>query len=164
MPDPRAVQNLQMPHPGTDKAGKCPAVARGRAGRRWNWLMHDSWEKHEVNCPVRQGTFYNQRFEVNTYPFYLHHLVLAFRNCFIRKPPVHTISNGCASCAPRPSQKPRSDFSDMQISKTRELKITCMYNRRRYIQIRRSTSSTNSTIKFQIISTHCCLWNFDCFY
>ena len=123
-----------------------------------------SWEKHEVNCPVRLGTFYNQRFEVITYPFYLHHLVLAFRNCFIRKPPVHTISNGCASCAPRPSQKPRSDFSDMQISKTRELKITCMYNRRQYIQIRRSTSSTNSTIKFQIILTHCCLWNFDCFH
>ena len=123
-----------------------------------------SWEKHEVNCPVRLGTFYNQRFEVITYPFYLHHLVPAFRNCFIRKPPVHTISNGCASCAPRPSQKPRSDFSDMQISKTRELKITCMYNRRQYIQIRRSTSSTNSTIKFQIILTHCCLWNFDCFY
>ena len=29
MPGPRAVQNLQMPHPRTDKAGKCPAVARG---------------------------------------------------------------------------------------------------------------------------------------
>ena len=27
MPGPRAVQNLQMPHPGTDKSGKCPAVA-----------------------------------------------------------------------------------------------------------------------------------------
>ena len=48
MPGPRAVQNLQMPHPGTDKAGKCPVVARrggggggGWAGRRWNWLMHN---------------------------------------------------------------------------------------------------------------------------
>ena len=29
MPGPRAVQNLQMPHPGTDKSGKCPAVAWG---------------------------------------------------------------------------------------------------------------------------------------
>ena len=29
MPGPRAAQNLQMPHPGTDKAGKCPAVALG---------------------------------------------------------------------------------------------------------------------------------------
>ena len=29
MPGPRAVENLQMPHPRTDKAGKCPAVARG---------------------------------------------------------------------------------------------------------------------------------------
>ena len=28
MPGSRAVQNLQMPQPGTDKAGKCPA-ARG---------------------------------------------------------------------------------------------------------------------------------------
>ena len=26
---PRAVQHLQMPHSGTDKVGKCPAVARG---------------------------------------------------------------------------------------------------------------------------------------
>ena len=32
MPGPRAVQNLQMPQPGTDKAGKCPAVARGGGG------------------------------------------------------------------------------------------------------------------------------------
>ena len=30
MPGPRAGQNLQTPHPGTDKAGKCPAVARGK--------------------------------------------------------------------------------------------------------------------------------------
>ena len=29
MSGPRAAQNLQMPTPGTDKAGKCPAVARG---------------------------------------------------------------------------------------------------------------------------------------
>ena len=29
MPRPRAAQNLQMPYPGTDKAGQCPAVARG---------------------------------------------------------------------------------------------------------------------------------------
>ena len=43
MPGPRAVQNLQMPHPRDWQGGKCPAVARGRggggAGRRWNWLM-----------------------------------------------------------------------------------------------------------------------------
>ena len=32
MPGPRAVQNLQMPHPGTDKAGKCPVVARRGGG------------------------------------------------------------------------------------------------------------------------------------
>ena len=31
---PRAVQHLQMPNPGTDKAGKCPAVAR-RGGGDW---------------------------------------------------------------------------------------------------------------------------------
>ena len=31
MPGPRGVQNLQLPHPGTDKACKCPAVARGSA-------------------------------------------------------------------------------------------------------------------------------------
>ena len=29
---PRGVQNLQLPHPTTDKAGKCPAVARGGGG------------------------------------------------------------------------------------------------------------------------------------
>ena len=29
---PQAAQNLQMPHPGTEKAGKCPAVARGALG------------------------------------------------------------------------------------------------------------------------------------
>ena len=34
MPGPRAVQHLQMPNPGTDKAGKCPAVAR-RGGGDW---------------------------------------------------------------------------------------------------------------------------------
>ena len=28
--------------------------------------------------------------------------------------------------------------------------------------VRRSISSANSTIKFQIILTHFCLWNFDC--
>ena len=27
MPGPWAAQHLQMPHPGTNKAGKCPAVA-----------------------------------------------------------------------------------------------------------------------------------------
>ena len=35
MPGPRAVQNLQnklMPRPGTDKAGKCPGVAREGGG------------------------------------------------------------------------------------------------------------------------------------
>ena len=35
MPGPQAVQHLQMPHPGTDKAGKCPAVARGGGGGGW---------------------------------------------------------------------------------------------------------------------------------
>ena len=29
---PRGVQNLQLPHPATDKAGKCPAVAGGGGG------------------------------------------------------------------------------------------------------------------------------------
>ena len=29
---PRGVQNLQLPHPATDKPGKCPAVARGGGG------------------------------------------------------------------------------------------------------------------------------------
>ena len=32
MPGPWAVPNLQMPPPGTDRAGRCPAVARGRGG------------------------------------------------------------------------------------------------------------------------------------
>ena len=32
MPGPRAVQNLQMPHPRDWQGGKCPAVARGRGG------------------------------------------------------------------------------------------------------------------------------------
>ena len=36
MPGPRAEQILQIPHPpGTDKAGKCHAAARGRGGGRW---------------------------------------------------------------------------------------------------------------------------------
>ena len=35
MPGPRAVQHLQMPNPGTDKAGKCPAVARRGGGGDW---------------------------------------------------------------------------------------------------------------------------------
>ena len=29
MPDPLVVQNLRIPPPGTDKVGKCPAVAPG---------------------------------------------------------------------------------------------------------------------------------------
>ena len=32
MPGPRAAQNLQIPLPGTDKAGKCSAVALGGEG------------------------------------------------------------------------------------------------------------------------------------
>ena len=32
MPGPRAAPNLPMPHPRTDKAHKCPAVARGGMG------------------------------------------------------------------------------------------------------------------------------------
>ena len=32
MPDPRAVPNLLMPHPGTDRVRKCPVVARGGMG------------------------------------------------------------------------------------------------------------------------------------
>ena len=42
MPGPRAVQNLQMPHPGTDKARRqMPHSSRGGgAWCRWNWLMH----------------------------------------------------------------------------------------------------------------------------
>ena len=36
----RVLGNARAPR--TDKAGKCPAVARGGgSGRRWNWLMHD---------------------------------------------------------------------------------------------------------------------------
>ena len=41
---PWAMQNLLMPHPRTNKAGKCPAVApqarRRGDGHKWNWLMH----------------------------------------------------------------------------------------------------------------------------
>ena len=32
MPSPRAMPDLLMPHPGTDKARKCPAVAGGGGG------------------------------------------------------------------------------------------------------------------------------------
>ena len=32
MPDPRAAQNLLLSHPGTNKAGKCPTIARRRGG------------------------------------------------------------------------------------------------------------------------------------
>ena len=42
MPGPRATQNYQMPAPGTDKTGKCPAVARkgvgGKGGGGWAQL------------------------------------------------------------------------------------------------------------------------------
>ena len=34
---PPGSAKFERPHPGTDKAGKCPAVARGGgAGRSWN--------------------------------------------------------------------------------------------------------------------------------
>ena len=35
MPGPRAVQNLQMPHPRECQGGHLPRNSRG-AGRRWN--------------------------------------------------------------------------------------------------------------------------------
>ena len=51
MPGTRAAQKLQMPYPGTEKAGKYPAAPQGGggggAGRSWNWLMHNG------NCYVR---------------------------------------------------------------------------------------------------------------
>ena len=42
MPGPRAVQNLQMPHPRDLLGGQtpCSSPGGGGAGRRWNWLMH----------------------------------------------------------------------------------------------------------------------------
>ena len=46
MPGPRAAQNLLMPHSGTDKAGKCPAVARGglgAAGIDWCIIWNTVW-------------------------------------------------------------------------------------------------------------------------
>ena len=46
MPCPRAVQNLQMPHPETDKSGKCPAVAWG------GWVqveLTDALEREDKN-------------------------------------------------------------------------------------------------------------------
>ena len=51
MPGSRAVQSLQIPYSGTDREGKCPAVARGGggggrgAGRSWDWLMHEVFVK-----------------------------------------------------------------------------------------------------------------------
>ena len=40
LPSSWAVQNLQMPHPGTDKTGKCPAVAQGGGGEgRGGWAQ-----------------------------------------------------------------------------------------------------------------------------
>ena len=53
MPGPRAVQNLQMPHRGTDKAGKCPAVARG------GWVqveLTDALEREDKNLKTKLKT------------------------------------------------------------------------------------------------------------
>ena len=44
MPGPWAAQNLQMPHPRTDEAGKCTAVARGRERGGWG----DGWAQLEL--------------------------------------------------------------------------------------------------------------------
>ena len=50
-PGPRAVQNLQMPHtPWTDKACKCPTVARGEGG--------GSWEQVELTDALNGGKRY----------------------------------------------------------------------------------------------------------
>ena len=53
MPGPRAVQNLQMPHLGTDKAGKCPAVA-------WEgWVqveLTDALEREDKNLKTKLKT------------------------------------------------------------------------------------------------------------
>ena len=37
MPDPRAAQNLQMPHQGLTRLGKCPCSCLGEGhGRTWS--------------------------------------------------------------------------------------------------------------------------------
>ena len=45
MAGPRAVQNLQMPHPWDSQGGQMPCSGSlggggGGAGRSWNWLRH----------------------------------------------------------------------------------------------------------------------------
>ena len=44
MPGPRAVQNLQLPHPRDWQGGQMPRCSPGAAGRSWNWLMHEDLE------------------------------------------------------------------------------------------------------------------------
>ena len=45
MPDPRATQNLLCPTPGTDKPGKCSAVAQGGG-----WVQLESTD-HNTKTP-----------------------------------------------------------------------------------------------------------------
>ena len=53
MPGPRAAQNFQMPHPGIEKAGKCPTVARGGEGGGLDsagidWCINKPWKLLDV--------------------------------------------------------------------------------------------------------------------
>ena len=60
MPGPRAVQNLQYPTPGTDMAGKCPAVACGGGGEGgWAQVeltdaLSPSFVKLEIKWPISE--------------------------------------------------------------------------------------------------------------
>ena len=45
---PRAAQNLQMPLPGTDKAGKCSAVAWGGGGGEGGGWCGGVWAQLEL--------------------------------------------------------------------------------------------------------------------
>ena len=111
--------------------------ARGDAGRRWKWLVH-------------------KEFEFITYPFYLQYLVsfalfemvssenhqytlklsqpLTKNKTKKRRIVLKSYLTAARQGLHRDREAILMAFSDMQISKTRELKITCMHNSRQYIQ------------------------------
>ena len=57
MPGPRAVQNLQIPHPRDCQGGQMPRSSRGGggAGLRWNWLMHKRTNEVKIAVLLKMG-------------------------------------------------------------------------------------------------------------